>query len=93
MMADFLWHTNDSRKVHWISWDKLCVPKDEGGLGLKRLGAFNLAMLAKQLWRIISNSNALLSQMLKQKYFPHTDVLQAIVAGLFVHMAQYPGCS
>ncbi|KAL0433566.1 UNVERIFIED_CONTAM: hypothetical protein Slati_2690900 [Sesamum latifolium] len=83
MMADFLWHSNDSRKVHWIAWDKMCVPKDEGGLGFRRLGAFNLTMLAKQLWLIISNLNALLSRMLKQKYFPHTDVLQAVA---------WPGC-
>lgn len=22
-----------TRKIHWLSWDKLCVPKSEGGLG------------------------------------------------------------
>ncbi|KAL0362112.1 UNVERIFIED_CONTAM: hypothetical protein Scaly_1166400 [Sesamum calycinum] len=38
---------------------------------------FNHAMLAKQLWRITSNLNALLSRLLKQKYFPHSDVFQA----------------
>ncbi|XP_020549550.1 uncharacterized protein LOC105161808 [Sesamum indicum] len=74
MMADFLWHNKEARRVHWISWDKLRVRKEEGGLGLWKLGAFNQAMLAKQLWRIISNPNALLCRILKDKYFPHTDV-------------------
>ncbi|KAL0294028.1 UNVERIFIED_CONTAM: hypothetical protein Sradi_6907000 [Sesamum radiatum] len=41
-------------------------------------------MLAKQVWRIIMKPDALLSRILKQKYFPSTDVFQA-VAG--------PGCS
>ncbi|KAL0305076.1 UNVERIFIED_CONTAM: LINE-1 retrotransposable element O protein [Sesamum angustifolium] len=69
--------TDESRMVHWISWNKLCARKDEGGLGLRRLATFNHAMLAKQLWRITFNPNALLSRLLKQKDFPHSDVFQA----------------
>ncbi|KAL0404651.1 UNVERIFIED_CONTAM: putative mitochondrial protein [Sesamum radiatum] len=34
-------------------------------------------MLAKQLWRIISQPSSLLSRVLKQKYFPMSDVLSA----------------
>ncbi|KAL0405499.1 UNVERIFIED_CONTAM: putative mitochondrial protein [Sesamum latifolium] len=84
MMADFLWHNKESKRVHCLSWDKLCARKEEGGLGLQNLGAFNQAMLAKELWRIITNPNALLSQLLKHKYFPNSDMLQATVG---------PGCS
>ncbi|KAL0448320.1 UNVERIFIED_CONTAM: putative mitochondrial protein [Sesamum latifolium] len=74
LMADFLWHNKDVRRIHWLSWNKLCVSKNEGGLGFRKLGAFNRAMLAKQLWRIINNPSSLLSRILKQKYFPHSDV-------------------
>ncbi|KAL0366995.1 UNVERIFIED_CONTAM: hypothetical protein Sradi_3589600 [Sesamum radiatum] len=77
MMTDFFWHNKEARRVHWLSWDKLCRKQTNGGLGLRRLGAFNQVMLAKQLWRIITRSEALLSRMLKQKYFPSTDVLHA----------------
>ncbi|KAL0413946.1 UNVERIFIED_CONTAM: putative mitochondrial protein [Sesamum radiatum] len=51
---------------------------EEGGLGLRKMGAFNQAMLAKQLWRIITKPNAMLSRMLKQKYIPSTDIFSAV---------------
>lgn len=35
-----------------------CEPKDEGGMCFRDLYAFNLAMLAKQGWRIIHNPNS-----------------------------------
>jgi hypothetical protein len=32
--------------MHWLSWEKLTMAKDEGGLGFIDLHAFNMAMLA-----------------------------------------------
>lgn len=48
LMAKFWWgNQTDHRKIHWLSWERLSWPKEEGGMGLKDLHIFNLAMLAK----------------------------------------------
>jgi len=43
----------------------------------KILRDFNLAMLAKQAWRFHTSPNSLISRCFKEKYYPHTDILQA----------------
>ncbi|XP_023895406.1 uncharacterized mitochondrial protein AtMg00310-like [Quercus suber] len=70
MMSNFWWgQKNKERKLAWVAWEKLCTPKEEGGLGFRDLKAFNLALLAKQGWRIQQNTNSLAHKVLKAKYF------------------------
>ena len=48
LMRNFWWgQQKEERKMAWISWDKLCTPKAQGGMGFKQLKQFNLALLAK----------------------------------------------
>ena len=47
------------------------------GMGFRNLQAFNIAMLAKQAWRILTNPNFLISRVLKARYFPTGDILSA----------------
>ncbi|KAL0438585.1 UNVERIFIED_CONTAM: putative mitochondrial protein [Sesamum latifolium] len=77
MISNFWWHNGESRKIHWVSWKWLCTPKAQGGMGFRDLQAFNLAMLSKQMWRILTNPSSLLSRVLRARYFPNGQILLA----------------
>ncbi|VVA33995.1 PREDICTED: reverse mRNAase [Prunus dulcis] len=65
-LASFWWGNNEENAgIHWKSWKKLCLAKKVGGLGFRDLSNFNLALLAKQSWRIILNPQAAWVKILK----------------------------
>jgi hypothetical protein len=48
IQRNFLWGGGiDDKKICWIKWDQICLPKDKGGLGVKNLELFNLSLLSK----------------------------------------------
>ena len=51
--------------------------KSLGGMGFRNLQAFNLALLAKQAWRIFINPYSLAARILKAKFFPFCDIFNA----------------
>ncbi|KAF7838798.1 ribonuclease H [Senna tora] len=73
LMNNFFWGSWGDRKVaHLISWKKICRMKDFGGLGLRKIKTLNQAILGKQAWRVISNQDCLMSQMMRKKYISST---------------------
>jgi hypothetical protein len=79
MIARYWWSQQEKgNKIHWLSWEKLIKPKGEGGLGFRDIHAFNIAMLSRQVWRLMENPDSLCAKLLKAKYYPNTDVLQAL---------------
>jgi hypothetical protein len=55
----FLWCGNDSKAKAKVAWDKLCVPKREGGLGIKRLEVWNQASMLNHIWNLFSKAGSL----------------------------------
>lgn len=41
-----------------MAWDKVCKLKNEGGLGIKNLDLFNIALFTKWKWRLLTNDDA-----------------------------------
>jgi hypothetical protein len=70
----FWWgHEPSRKKLHMTSWETITQPKNKGGLGIRRFGMMNKAMLSKQYWRICNNPNLLVSKTLRSKYYPNQD--------------------
>nr|GEV78383.1 hypothetical protein [Tanacetum cinerariifolium] len=40
-------------------WDVVCLPKNEGGLGLRRLDQFNKALMVSHIWKLLSLKESL----------------------------------
>jgi hypothetical protein len=79
MLNSFWWGHKpaNSRGMHWLSWERLSVPKVFGGMGFKSLKAFNQAVIGKQAWKLITNPDTLITRLLKAKYFLHSDYFGA----------------
>lgn len=67
--------------MHWKRWEELCKPKEIRGLNFRDLVHFNQAMLAKQVWRVLSNPNLTVSRVLCGKYFPNSSVFDGVARG------------
>src|SRR4030042_159781 len=77
MMNSFWWgrRGGNNRGIHWMSWEKMSVHKNDGGMGFKDLSAFNLAMLGKPGWKFMTEPNTLVSRIFKSRYFPNCTFL------------------
>ncbi|KAL9671418.1 hypothetical protein QQ045_008986 [Rhodiola kirilowii] len=73
----FWWSNNKNKGIHWIRADEVFKEKVGGGMGFRKLELMNLAMLAKQGWRFLTEPELLVSKLFKAKYFPDSDVLNA----------------
>ncbi|GER32065.1 RNA-directed DNA polymerase (reversetranscriptase)-related family protein [Striga asiatica] len=73
LLANFWWAKGNtqSKGIHWLAWDKMNMPKSEGGLGFQDIKLSNKALILKQLWRLIEKPDLLMCKVLKGKYFPH----------------------
>jgi len=97
IMRDFLWNSNDiGNGLHWVNWNEVCRPKQEGGLGIRPLHVMNEALKTKCLWRFLKEDDAMWKSVIKAKYgidelgwwskkssfFPWCWLLESILAGL-----------
>jgi hypothetical protein len=68
------------RKVQWIPWKTMVLPKALGGMGFKDLILFNQALLEKQAWHLITCPDNLCARVLRAKYYPRGNLLDTVTA-------------
>lgn len=69
--SNFFWGGQEGRRMglHAVNWRRVCTSKESGGLGLKNLGDFNLALLSKWLWKLRVTDSAMWRDILCYKYY------------------------
>ncbi|GJV29925.1 retrotransposon protein, putative, ty1-copia subclass [Tanacetum coccineum] len=60
LMRGFLWCNGElKRGKAKVAWDIICLPKREGGLGIRSLETFNIALMTTHIWNIVTNRDSL----------------------------------
>jgi hypothetical protein len=68
LAASFFWGSKgDDRRHHWVSWNVICRPKVEGGLGLRNPKDICSAFACK-LWYRFASNDSLWAKFLHAKY-------------------------
>lgn len=69
LYRNYLWGgVADYRHMPLVSWESISLPRNEGGLGLLQLEAWNKAAFGKLLWKIIANKDCLWVRWAKAVY-------------------------
>ncbi|GKC61013.1 putative reverse transcriptase domain, reverse transcriptase zinc-binding domain protein [Tanacetum coccineum] len=60
LMRGFLWSPSSLKKGRSkVAWEVVCLPKNEGGLGIRRLKVFNSALMIAHIWKLLSLKESL----------------------------------
>lgn len=76
----FWWVSNVENKANrWMRWDRMWYPKKLGGMGFRRVRDFNVAMLVKQVWRVMIDHQSWVTWLLKARYYPSVPFREAML--------------
>nr|XP_048332767.1 uncharacterized protein LOC125423184 [Ziziphus jujuba var. spinosa] len=78
MTSKFLWRGEDLHRVKFIptAWSKVCRPKAQGDLGMRKFEEVKVAMLCRLGWALETNVDSPWIKALKAKYFPSTPFMR-----------------
>jgi hypothetical protein len=72
ILSNFLWNG----KLHTMSWAKICLPKAEGGFGLRRVSDVCAAATIKKVWRLLT-TKTIWSEWIAYRYFRNLNLWEA----------------
>ncbi|XP_071714436.1 uncharacterized protein [Rutidosis leptorrhynchoides] len=67
LLRNFLWSQGEfKRGKAKVNWNEVCRPKVKGGLGIKNLHTWNIALMSKHAWNIVSDKNSIWAKWVKK---------------------------
>ena len=74
LCRNFLWSGScNSHKRPLVSWKEIILPKEEGGLGIRDIKAWNKALISKTLWDIQAKKDSIWVQWVHQIYMSNSN--------------------
>ena len=71
----FLWNGVEvNNKGSKIAWSDICIPKKEGGLGIKDLSLWNKALMIIHIWILVYGTNNLWTSWIKAYHLKGTNL-------------------
>jgi hypothetical protein len=69
IQREFLWGgIKGGKKISWVKWKEVCLPRGQGGLGVRDVGKVNSSLLIKWRWKLLQKENAVWKDVLEAKY-------------------------
>ena len=66
LRRDFFWGPKEEGKpISWVRWNKACLKRKNGGLGIIGIEDMNVSLLAKWVWRFRNEDQAVWVQIIK----------------------------
>jgi hypothetical protein len=72
---------HQTNPIPFRSWNDICQPTNEGGLGIRNMEIINQSLIIQSAWNVATNKNPFLSAILKSKYFPDSTFWTAPTTG------------
>ncbi|XP_026420437.1 uncharacterized protein LOC113316485 [Papaver somniferum] len=76
IQMNFWWGKKENEKgCYTKGWGDIALPKELGGLNIRRTDVLNMAFLTKLAWRLVENPDEPWAIILKEKYFANLNML------------------
>lgn len=74
LCSRFLWSGDVTKRCTTkVAWNVCCLPKEEGGLGLRNLSTWNRTLCLRLIWVLFCNSDSLWASWIKENKFQNKE--------------------
>ena len=75
LIKKIFWNKSNNNYIPLLSWDRICTPKSEGGLGIHKAEDLNNALQMKLLWKLLFDKDNIWVRIITEKYLKEENIL------------------